>query len=89
VNASLTRPLEGAWPYLWLDTTYLKVREGGRIVSRAVIATVAVNKDGKCEVSPGELQKTETQPMPDTSRQSRNAEVNFRREKRSNATMRL
>jgi transposase-like protein len=29
VNAFLTRPLEGAWPYLWLDATYLKVREGG------------------------------------------------------------
>ena len=28
VNAFLTRPLEGAWPYLWLDATYLKVREG-------------------------------------------------------------
>lgn len=26
VNAFLTRPLEGAWPYLWLDATYLKVR---------------------------------------------------------------
>jgi transposase-like protein len=29
VNAFLTRPLEGAWPCLWLDATYLKVREGG------------------------------------------------------------
>jgi transposase-like protein len=43
VNAFLTRPLEGAWPYLWLDATYVKVREGGRIVSRAVIIAVAVN----------------------------------------------
>ena len=34
VNAFLSRPLEGAWPYLWLDATYIKVREGGRIVSR-------------------------------------------------------
>ena len=42
--------LEGAWPYLWLDATYLKVREGGRIVSRAVIVAVAVNEDGKREV---------------------------------------
>ena len=50
VNAFLTRPLEGAWPYLWLDATYLKVREGGRIVSRAVIIAVAVNEDGKREV---------------------------------------
>ena len=50
VNAFLTRPLEGVWPYLWLDATYLKVREGGRIVSRAVIIAVAVNDDGKREV---------------------------------------
>jgi len=50
VNAFLSRPLEGSWPYLWLDATYLKVREGGRIVSRAVIIAVAVNADGKREV---------------------------------------
>jgi putative transposase len=50
VNAFLSRPLEGAWPYLWLDATYLKVRDGGRIVSRAVIVAVAVNEDGKREV---------------------------------------
>lgn len=50
VNAFLSRPLEGAWPYLWLDATYLKVREGGRIISKAVIVAVAVNEDGKREV---------------------------------------
>jgi hypothetical protein len=50
VNAFLTRPLEDAWSYLWLDATYLKVREGGRIVSRAVIVAVAVNEDGKRDV---------------------------------------
>ena len=50
VSAFLGRPLEGTWPYLWLDATYVKVREGGRIVSRAVIIAVAVNEDGKREV---------------------------------------
>jgi putative transposase len=50
VNAFLSRLLEGAWPYLWLDATYIKVREGGRIISRAVIVAVAVNSDGKREV---------------------------------------
>ncbi len=50
VNAFLQRPLEGAWPYLWLDATYIKVRESGRIISRAVIVAVAVNEDGKREV---------------------------------------
>ena len=32
-NAFLDRPLDGEWPYLWLDATYLKVRDGSRIVS--------------------------------------------------------
>ncbi len=50
VNAFLQRPLEGSWPYLWLDATHIKVREGGRIISRAVIVAVAVNEDGKREV---------------------------------------
>lgn len=50
VQAFLCRPLEGAWPYLWLDATYIKVRDSGRIVSRAVIVAVAVNDDGRREV---------------------------------------
>ncbi len=50
VNAFLTRPLEGNWPYLWLDATYLKVRRNGRIVSVAAIVAVAVNTDGRREV---------------------------------------
>ena len=33
VSAFLDRPLSGDWPYLWLDATYLRQREGGRIVS--------------------------------------------------------
>ncbi len=42
VNAFLDRPLAGDWPYLWLDATYLKQREGGRIVSvAAIIAPVS------------------------------------------------
>lgn len=50
VKAFLDRPLEGDWPYLWLDATYVKVRENGRIVSVAVIVAVAVNGDGRREV---------------------------------------
>ena len=50
VAAFLARPLEGEWPYLWLDATYVKVREQGRIVSVAVIVAVAVNSDGRREV---------------------------------------
>jgi transposase-like protein len=50
VQAFLNRPIEGAWPYLWLDATYIRVRDGGRIVSRAVIIAVGVNGDGRREV---------------------------------------
>ena len=50
IAAFLNRPLEGDWPYLWLDATYVKVRENGRIVSVAVIVAVAVNSDGRREV---------------------------------------
>jgi len=50
VAAFLNRPLEGDWPYLWLDATYVKVREQGRIVSVALIVAVAVNGDGRREV---------------------------------------
>jgi transposase-like protein len=50
VNAFLNRPLEGNWPYLWLDATYVKVRQNGRIVSVAVIIAVGVNDDGRREV---------------------------------------
>jgi putative transposase len=50
VQAFLTRPIEGHWPYLWIDATYLKSRRGGRIVSVATIVAVAVNTDGRREV---------------------------------------
>jgi len=50
IHASLTRPLEGDWPYLWLDATYVKARRDGRIVSVAVIIAVAVNSAGRREV---------------------------------------
>jgi transposase-like protein len=50
VNAFLTRPIEGDWPYVWLDATYIKVRRDHRIVSAAVIVAVGVNADGRREV---------------------------------------
>lgn len=50
VDDFLNRPLSGEWPYLWLDATYLKVRQGGRIVSVAAIIAVAVNTDGRREI---------------------------------------
>jgi putative transposase len=49
VKAFLDRPIEGDWPYLWIDATYVKVRQAGRIVSVAVIVAVGVNADGRRE----------------------------------------
>ena len=46
----LNRPLEGQFPYVWLDGTYIKVRDGGRIVSKAAILAVGLSRDGKREV---------------------------------------
>ena len=50
VSSFLERPLEGDWPYLWLDATYLKQRQGGRIISVAVIIAVAANTEGRREI---------------------------------------
>jgi len=50
VKSFLDRPLEGDWPYVWLDATYVKVRRNHRIVSVAVIVAVGVNTDGRREV---------------------------------------
>jgi putative transposase len=50
VNVFLERPIEGEWPYLWIDATYVKTRVDGRVVSVAVIIATAVNTDGRREV---------------------------------------
>src|SRR5438045_6272801 len=42
--------MEGDWPYLWIDATYVKVRSNGRVVPVAVIMAVGVNADGRREV---------------------------------------
>ena len=63
VNTFLERPIEGSWPYLWIDATYVKVREAGRIVSVAVIIAVAVNTDGRREVLGMEVGPSEAEPF--------------------------
>jgi putative transposase len=63
VKTFLTRPIEGSWPYLWIDATYVKVREGGRIISVAVIIAVAVNTDGRREVLGMEVGPSEAEPF--------------------------
>jgi putative transposase len=63
VGAFLNRPIEGDWPYLWIDATYVKVRESGRIVSVAVIIAVAVNTDGQREVLGMSVGTSEAEPF--------------------------
>ena len=63
VTAFLDRPLEGDWPYLWIDATYLKVRQNGRIVSVAVIVAVGVNTDGRREVLGMDIGPSEAEPF--------------------------
>ncbi|HEX2184427.1 MAG TPA: IS256 family transposase [Chloroflexota bacterium] len=45
-----TRPLVGAYPYVWLDATFVKARDGGRVVAKAVVLAIGVNADGQREV---------------------------------------
>lgn len=63
VHAFLDRPIEGDWPYLWIDPTYVKVREAGRIVSVAAIIAVAVNTDGVREVLGMRVGPSEAEPF--------------------------
>jgi putative transposase len=59
VKSFLTRPIEGEHPYVWLDATFHKVRELGRVVSVATVVAVAVSTDGQrhvlgCDTGPSE-----------------------------------
>jgi len=63
VKVFLERPIEGDWPYLWIDATYMKVRRGGRIISVAVIIAVGVNTDGRREVLGMEIGTSEAEPI--------------------------
>ena len=69
VNAFLDRPIDGAWPYLWLDATYLKVRDGGRIpgsspgTSVAAIIAVAVTTEGRREIVGLGIGPSEAEPF--------------------------
>jgi transposase-like protein len=63
VHAFLSRPLVGEWPYLWLDATYLKQREGGRVVSVAAIIAVAANTEGRREIVGLHIGPSEAEPF--------------------------
>jgi putative transposase len=63
VNVFLARPIEGDWPYVWLDATYVKVRRDHHIVSVAVIIAVGVNTDGRREVLGMTVGHSEAEPF--------------------------
>ena len=63
VQAFLTRPIEGDWPYVWLDATYVKARRDGHIVSVAVIVAVGANTDGHREVFGMTVGNSEAEPF--------------------------
>ena len=50
VNRWRQRPLDGEYPYLWLDATYIKVRQGGVVISQAVVIAYGVRETGEREV---------------------------------------
>ncbi len=47
VEAWQNRPLEDVYPIVWLDAMHYKVKDEGRVVSRAVYNILAINKEGK------------------------------------------
>jgi transposase-like protein len=63
VQTFLSRPIEGDWPYLWRDATYVRARRDNHIVSVAVIVAVGVNTDGRREVL-GMTVKSLSKPTP-------------------------
>ena len=63
VQTFLQRPIEGDWPYLWIDATDLKVRQAGRIVSVAAIIAIGANTDGRREVLGMQVGASEAEPF--------------------------
>jgi transposase-like protein len=55
------RPLEGAYPYLWLDAKHLKVRSGGHVRSKALVIAYAVHESGVREVIGLDLGEVESE----------------------------
>ena len=50
VNRWRNRLLEGMYPYLWLDATYIKVRDNGRVTNHAVVVAYGVRETGEREI---------------------------------------
>jgi putative transposase len=61
VDAFRNRPLEGRYPYLWLDAKVEKVRDGGRVVRKALVLAYAVHESGYREVIGVDVGEAETE----------------------------
>src|SRR4051794_20744427 len=61
VDAFRNRPLEGRYPYLWLDAKVEKVRDGGRVVRKALVLAYAVHESGYREVIGVDVGEDETE----------------------------
>ena len=61
VEAFRARPLEGRYPYLWLDAKVEKVRDGGRVRRKALVIAYGVHETGRREVIGLDVGEAETE----------------------------
>jgi putative transposase len=61
VEAFRTRPLRGRYPYLWLDAKVEKVRDGGRVVNKALVIAHGVHETGRREILSIDVGEAETE----------------------------
>ncbi len=61
VDAFRNRPLEGRYPYLWLDAKVEKVRDGGRVVRKCLVLAYGVHESGYREVIALDVGECETE----------------------------
>ena len=61
VEAFRGRPLEGRYPYLWLDAKVEKVRDSGRVVRKCLVLAYAVHESGYREVIGLDVGECETE----------------------------
>jgi putative transposase len=61
VEAFRQRPLEGEYPYLWVDAKVEKVRDGGRVVHKAVVIAHGVHETGRREILGIDVGEAETE----------------------------
>ena len=61
VEAFRNRPLEGRYPYLWLDAKVERVRDGGRVVRKCLVLAYGVHESGYREVIALDVGEAETE----------------------------